>query len=265
MHPSDADETPGPGEYTIDELAARSGVPSRTIRFYQAKGVLPPPRKRGRVAVYDDSHAERLKVVGELQDKGLRLRAIRDIIGREDLDSDAIHKWLGVGERLGALSQDAPALVTEEELKRSLGDPQPGVISRLLARGAVQVQGDGVNRRYLVRSPALLELGRRLHEAGIDMETAISLQEILERRLARAAREVVDFAIKKVGQGFGRTAEPDDVMAAIEALFQGGLVGQGVQLIFTKEIERAVQEALQIGTNLVPRQHGHARSRHGRH
>ena len=44
MQPSDADETPGPGEYTIDELAARSGVPSRTIRFYQAKGVLPPPR-----------------------------------------------------------------------------------------------------------------------------------------------------------------------------------------------------------------------------
>ena len=30
-------------QYTIDQLAAKTGVPSRTIRFYQAKGVLPPP------------------------------------------------------------------------------------------------------------------------------------------------------------------------------------------------------------------------------
>src|SRR5262245_3269355 len=105
---SQPSEIPQPGEYTIDELASRPGVPSRTIRVYQAKGVLPPPRKRGRVAVYDDAHAERLKVVGELQDKGLRLRAIRDIVGRTDLDSDAIQKWLGVGERLGAISEDVP-------------------------------------------------------------------------------------------------------------------------------------------------------------
>src|SRR5712672_1325849 len=93
------DGAPRPGEYTIDELAARTGIPSRTIRFYQAKGVLPGPRKRGRVAVYDDAHAQRLRVVGELQDKGLRLRAIRDIVARKDLDSEVIHKWLGVGER----------------------------------------------------------------------------------------------------------------------------------------------------------------------
>ena len=73
-------DAPGPGEYTIDDLAVRTGVPSRTIRFYQARGVLPAPRKRGRVAYYDDSHAERLKIVGELQDKGLRLRAIRALI-----------------------------------------------------------------------------------------------------------------------------------------------------------------------------------------
>jgi DNA-binding transcriptional MerR regulator len=263
MHPTD-DELPGPGEYTIDELAARSGIPSRTIRFYQAKGVLPAPRKRGRVAVYDDSHAERLKVVGELQDKGLRLRAIRDIISRQDLDSDAIHKWLGVGERLGSLSQDAPALVTEEELKRELGNPPPGLLSRLISKGAIHPQGEGANRRYLVRSPALLALGRRLHEAGIDIETAVSLQEILERRLARAAREVVDFAIKKIGHGFGRSSEPDDVMAAIETLFQGGVGAEAVRLIFTKEVERAVQEALQLGANVVPRPHVGSHSRHGR-
>ena len=39
---SDGDKAEG--EYTIDELAAVSQVPSRTIRFYQSKGAMPRPR-----------------------------------------------------------------------------------------------------------------------------------------------------------------------------------------------------------------------------
>ncbi len=39
-------------EFTIDELSARSGIPSRTIRYYQSEGALPPPERRGRVARY---------------------------------------------------------------------------------------------------------------------------------------------------------------------------------------------------------------------
>jgi DNA-binding transcriptional MerR regulator len=246
-------EMPGPGEYTIDELAANTGVPSRTIRFYQAKGVLPPPRKRGRVAVYDDSHVARLKVVGELQDKGLRLRAIRDVICRDDLDNDAIQKWLGVGERLSSLTEDVPQLLSEEELKRHLGDPPPGVISRLVRRGAIQPQGEGANRRYLVESPALLALGARLYDAGIDIDTAIVLHEILQRRFARAAGEVVEFAIKKVGHGFGRSPEPEDITAALETLFQRGVGAEAVRLIFAKELERAIQDALHINGAPIPR------------
>ncbi|MDP6080909.1 MAG: AMP-binding protein, partial [Arenicellales bacterium] len=47
-------------EYTIDELAAETQVPSRTIRFYQSKKALPAPERRGRKAVYTAEHAERL-------------------------------------------------------------------------------------------------------------------------------------------------------------------------------------------------------------
>ncbi len=34
-------------ELSLDELAERSGVSSRTIRYYQSEGVLPAPRKDG--------------------------------------------------------------------------------------------------------------------------------------------------------------------------------------------------------------------------
>jgi DNA-binding transcriptional MerR regulator len=251
--PEQSDAPPGPGEYTIDDLAVRTGVPSRTIRFYQARGVLPAPRKRGRVAYYDDSHAERLKIVGELQDKGLRLRAIRDIVSRRDLDANVIHEWLGVGEQLGSLSHDAPQLLSEDELRKHLGDPPPGVISQLLRTGVIKAHGEGVQRRYLVESPALLALGAKLYKAGIDVDTAVSLHEILQRRLARTAREVVEFALSKVGRGFGRSSEPADISLALKTLFEEGVGGEAVRLVFTKEIERAVQEALEHAPGTKPR------------
>jgi hypothetical protein len=158
-----------------------------------------------------------------------------------------------VGEKLGTLSEDAPQLLTEEELRQRLGNAPPGTVSRLVRKGSLQTQGEGGNRRFLVNSPALLDVGRKLLEAGIDIETAITLHEILERRLAKTARELVQFAIKKVGQGFGRSAEPEDIMAAIETLFQQGVGAEAVRLTFNKEIERAVQEALQMDANILRR------------
>jgi len=52
---------------TIDELAAASRVPSRTIRFYQSRGALMAPEIRGRVAFYGKQHVERLKLIAQLQ------------------------------------------------------------------------------------------------------------------------------------------------------------------------------------------------------
>ena len=60
---------------TIDELAAASRVPSRTIRFYQSRGALMAPEIRGRVAFYGKPHIERLKLIAQLQDRGLRIDA----------------------------------------------------------------------------------------------------------------------------------------------------------------------------------------------
>ena len=66
--------------YTIDELAHAAGLPSRTVRHYQSEGTLPPPRRAGRVAFYGPQHLERLRLIGRLQDRGLRLDAIRDAL-----------------------------------------------------------------------------------------------------------------------------------------------------------------------------------------
>ena len=58
-------------EFTIDELAARTGMTVRTVRFYATEGLLPAPQRRGRVAYYNARHRMRLDLIRTLQDHGI--------------------------------------------------------------------------------------------------------------------------------------------------------------------------------------------------
>ena len=115
------------GGYTIDELAAASEIPSRTIRFYQSKGVLQPPEKRGRVAYYGDDHVERLELIGKLQDRGLRISAIRTLLKRIDDGEVDLASWLGLEAQLTASwADDQPRTVTKAELHELTGSRRAG-------------------------------------------------------------------------------------------------------------------------------------------
>jgi DNA-binding transcriptional MerR regulator len=255
FQPETEDAPQGEHEFTIDQLAAHTGVPSRTIRFYQAKGVLPPPKRRGRVAFYDDSHATRLKVVSELQDKGLRLRAIRDLILTPDADSDSIQQWLGLGQRIGNWVDDSPQLLSEQELTELLGNPPAGTITRLRRYGVLSPEGNGLQLRYLVQSPALLKIAMHLEASGISLDLALKFHSILEKHLSRTADEIVELAIKHIGKGFGKTSRPEDVTRAVECLYPTAAGGDAVRVIFAREIQRAVS------AHLTHAEDGHKRRR----
>lgn len=65
----------------IDDLAQRSGVPSRTIRFYNTQGLLPAPLMRGRVAYYEQEHVTVLRIIRELKEQQhLPLEVIKDLL-----------------------------------------------------------------------------------------------------------------------------------------------------------------------------------------
>ena len=61
---------------TLQDLAAESGVPARTIRFYIARGLLPPPASAGRGAAYSSQHLARLLAIKKWQAEGLMLAEI---------------------------------------------------------------------------------------------------------------------------------------------------------------------------------------------
>src|SRR5580765_1667658 len=90
-----ADEIGANGaELTVDELAARTGMTVRTVRFYASEGLLPPPTRRGRMAYYDSRHRMRLDLIRSLQEHGYTLAAIQKVLER--IPEDASPATYGV-------------------------------------------------------------------------------------------------------------------------------------------------------------------------
>jgi len=232
-------------EYTIDELAAATGAPSRTIRFYQANGVLPFPRRQGRVALYDDRHIERLKLVADLQGRGLTLRAVRDLLSRPDFETSSVQQWLGLEKQLEGYARDRSRLLDADELEQLTGKQPAGVIARLMRSRLIEHDRSGPSPRFLVASPRLLRIALQLEEQGVPLEKAVAIFDILQRRLVRAAEEVVRRAAENGGRAAGRgRSSPRDLRQVLDALFGSGACDEAVQTIFAREVDRAVASYL---------------------
>jgi DNA-binding transcriptional MerR regulator len=229
-------------EYTIDELAAETRVPSRTIRFYQSKGALPAPQIRGRSAYYGPEHVDRLKLIGSLQDRGLRIRAIRDLLNQADKGELALNEWLGLERQLQEpWANDRPQVFSPDELQKLVGAERPGLLGELERLGQVERRGDS----FLVQSPALLQVSLRLEAGGVDLETAVGAGEILRKHLRRATDELVDYFFRRSGEGFGRATTAGDLAEAYKALRPLGV--ESVRLVFGQEMERALRRLVASG------------------
>jgi DNA-binding transcriptional MerR regulator len=247
--------------YTLDQLAFATGVSTRTIRFYQFKGVLPRPVRRGRGALYDDQHVARLRLIGQLQDRGLSLRAVRHLLREDSDEARVLGGYLGLGESLGKpWSDDRPQMVGHDELEALVGERLPGTIASLVRFGVVDRDRNDPARSYRIPSPALLRVTLALQENGVDVETAARAGDILRRRLGTAARELVEHFAKRAGRGFGRTAASGEIGTALDALRP--LAGEAARLIFARQIEHALRDVAADGRTRAPKR-SHRRRRRG--
>ena len=83
-------------QYTIEDLCELTGYTRRTIRYYIQEGLLDPPAGRGRGGFYFDSHLKKLLEIKSLQDKGLKLAAILEVLekGKEPELSSLRELWI---------------------------------------------------------------------------------------------------------------------------------------------------------------------------
>ncbi len=65
--------------YNIHDLAALASVPTRTVRFYIAKGLIDRPHGAKRGAWYEDRHLQQLLMIRRWTDAGLSLDRVREL------------------------------------------------------------------------------------------------------------------------------------------------------------------------------------------
>src|SRR5260221_2984019 len=115
---------PDVADYRVDELATVAGTTVRNIRSYQDRGLLPPPRREGRVGYYSEAHLARLRIIGGLLERGFTLQNIAELL-------DAWERGHHLGDLLGLevavaspFSDEIPTYATFEQLVELFGPPQ---------------------------------------------------------------------------------------------------------------------------------------------
>lgn len=179
--PAEDQGPPAAREYRAAELARAAGITSRTLRFYRERKLLPPPRREGRIAWYNDRHLARLRSIAALLDRGHTLGGIAELIAAftSGRDTGGTAELLGLAETYPWVEEEPVRLTPERLAEYYEGEVSAENLSTALDIGYVAVDGD----ELVHVSRGLLESSAELVRAGIP------LAEILA-----AGRQVRDHA-----------------------------------------------------------------------
>jgi DNA-binding transcriptional MerR regulator len=194
------DPTPG-GEIRVEELARRADVSVDTIRFYQKRQLLPPPRRAGRIAWYGADHVERLQRIKDLQREGFSLAVIRRLLAGELDAADAPLAAAVAGAQIG----DA-ALLTLDELAARVGVPAP-LLDAVAREGLIVPQQRGGTSGYTAADADVLRAGLRLLEAGFPLPDLLALA----RRHHDATRAIATDAVEMFDAHVRRPIQASDL------------------------------------------------------
>ncbi|MFJ9604966.1 MerR family transcriptional regulator [Kitasatospora sp. NPDC101176] len=150
-------------EYRVEELAEAAGITTRTLRFYRERKLLQPPRKEGRIAWYGEEHLARLRMIGELLERGHTLGGIAELIGAGESGRD-VAELIGLEAAIVApWSDETPVRLDWDELSAVFGDQLTEEnTAESISQGFISVDDDGithVSRRLMDATTALVAEG----------------------------------------------------------------------------------------------------------
>ncbi|GER85705.1 hypothetical protein KTAU_43390 [Thermogemmatispora aurantia] len=173
-------------ELSIDELSQVTGIPSRTIRFYNTQGLLPPPQKRGRVAYYSGEHVRVLTLIKELKEKhNLPLDLIRQLLEIRAQHGE-IQMNLALKQRLlRPLATSSQETRFSRELLLEQTGISPALLDELLRLELLFPVQEGEQVLFTGDDLLLVELYRRLMELGLPL-ALVTLIRFHLRQLVRS-------------------------------------------------------------------------------
>jgi DNA-binding transcriptional MerR regulator len=236
--------------YRVEELAAAAGVRVDTIRFYQGKGLLPPPRRVQRAAVYSQDHLAILRRIRGYQSQGLSLAVIKRLLSGSRPASRTDTLLAAVVEQSGERA------LTRTQLAALSGVPEP-LLTSLEAAGLLEpVKADG-QAGYGEADLQMARAGLAILQAGVP------LQELLRVAIqhAKHTRQSVDSAIalfdryaRKAGKNASAAQDVTeafrDLLPAVTALvalhFQRTLLNRALERLRRRGDHEALEAAAAV-------------------
>ncbi len=229
-------------EFRIDELARRAGTTVRNVRAYQDRGLLPSPRRAGRVGLYSEAHLARLRLVGTLLDRGYTLANISELVGAWEQGQD-IGDLLGFEAALAApWSDERPTTVSAAELTEVFGEVGQGdgavALGEAVRLGILEDEGVG----FRVVSPRMLETGALLVRAGVPISAVIELTRRMHEDIDDVAQRFVDLVDDYIFQAAGTPLTSQDIPRLSELVQR---LRPLAKLVVEAELSRAMDRHVQ--------------------
>lgn len=175
-------------EYRMEELARVAGITVRTLRFYRERKLIPPPRREGRIAWYDDHHLARLRTIAALLERGHTLTGIAELAEALDHGRD-VADLLGVA----APTEEEPVHLTPEELaSRFEGQVTPENLALALDLGYLGTDGDEIV--HISRS--LLDVSSALVREGIPLAEVLAAGKRVREHVDDLAEMFADLVLR---------------------------------------------------------------------
>ncbi|ARU57784.1 MerR family transcriptional regulator [Oleiphilus messinensis] len=215
LNKGDAHAPPPDREYTIDELARATETTTRNIRAYQERGLLPPPKLRGRKGIYSNAHYSRLRLIGDLLERGYTLSTIGDLLAALEQGLD-LRNFMGIESALTSpWTDEEPVLMGIDELLAMFDNKvNLGSIDKALKLDLVRLEPDG--KTVQVRSMRTMKAGAELVSTGIPFEDLLEIIQMLRGNVERVANELVKLVAENVLQKY----DDDDALPPKEDLPQ---------------------------------------------
>jgi DNA-binding transcriptional MerR regulator len=185
-------------QYRIGDLAEASGVNTRNIRAYRERGLLDPPRRDGRLAIYSDVHLGQLRVINQLLAKGFTSSHIADFFSAMRAGHD-LADLLGLQDVFSgsAAAADPP---TPLPLDIDLAD---GEAPRMIATGLACAVGG----QLMLVDPELVDIVSRAPDRRQYLATIVEVFASTRQRIAAAAQDV-DSVIEEAASELLEVAAP---------------------------------------------------------
>lgn len=103
-----------PSDYSIGDLARRTGIKVATIRYYESVGLMPqPPRSEGNQRRYGRAALDRLNFIAHARSFGFSMEAVRNLLAIaahpeqpcEDIDALVAERLAEVEMRISGLTR----------------------------------------------------------------------------------------------------------------------------------------------------------------